>query len=70
MTVGGVSFKGAVYLFEKGPVIESGQTVAGTEPDSKWRCQYENSLLEPNRGVLDLDPGELYAAGKRMNGRE
>jgi hypothetical protein len=60
-----VLFNTAVYIFEKGTVIESGQTVAGVEPGSKWRCQFENSLLEPQREVLDLNPGEFYAAGKR-----
>jgi hypothetical protein len=55
----------AVYIYEKGPVIESGQTVAGIEPDSKWRCQFENSLLEPKRELLDLNPGKPYAAGGR-----
>lgn len=60
-----VLFNTAVYLFEKGPVIESGQTVAGIQPGSKWRCQFENSLLEPKREVLDLNPGKPYAAGKR-----
>jgi hypothetical protein len=64
-SVAGVLFETAVYIFEKGPVIESGQTVAGIEPDSKWRCQFENSLLEPKREVLDLNPGKLYAAGNR-----
>jgi hypothetical protein len=39
--------------------------VAGIQPGSKWRCQFENSLLEPKRELLDLNPGEPYAAGKR-----
>jgi hypothetical protein len=60
-----VLFNTGVYIFEKGPVIESGQTVTGIEPDSKWRCQFENSLLAPKREVLDLNPGKPYAAGKR-----
>ncbi len=55
----------AVYVFEKGPVIESGQTVEGVEPGSKWRCQFENSLLEPTRQILDLNPGKPYTAGTR-----
>jgi hypothetical protein len=54
-----------LYIFEKGAVIESGHTVAGVEPESKWRCQFEKSLLEPKREVLDLNPGKPYAAGKR-----
>jgi hypothetical protein len=62
-----VLYNTALYIFEKGPVIESGQTVAGIHPDSKWRCQFENSLLEPKREVLDLNPGKPNAAGKRRS---
>ncbi|MGD9644928.1 MAG: DUF4261 domain-containing protein [Pirellulales bacterium] len=58
-------FNTAVYIFENGPVIESGHSVAGIEPDSKWLCQFENSLLEPKREVLDVNPGEPFAAGNR-----
>lgn len=55
----------ALYIFDNGPVIESGQTVAGIDPDSKWSCQFEESLLEPKREVLDLNPGSPHAAGNR-----
>ena len=54
-----------LYIFENGSVIESGQTIAGTEPDSRWGCQFEDSLLEPKRELLDLNPGAPYAAGGR-----
>ena len=60
-----VLFNTALYIFEKGAVIDSGQTVAGIESGSKWHCQFENSLLEPKREVLDLNPGKPYAAGNR-----
>lgn len=60
-----VLFNAAVYIFDNGAVIESGQTIAGIEADSKWRCQFEDSLVEPAREVLDLNPGEPYAAGGR-----
>lgn len=60
-----VLYNTACYIFEKGPVIESGQTIQGIEPGSKWRCQFEDSLLEPKRQILDLNPGKPYAAGKR-----
>src|SRR5262249_58554930 len=62
-----VLFNTAVYIFANGPVIESGQTVAGIEPDSRWRCQFENALLEPKREILDLNPGKPYAAGNRSD---
>lgn len=58
-------FSTAKYIFENGPVNDSGQTIAGTVPDSEWGCQFEESLVEPKRELLDLNPGPPYAAGKR-----
>jgi Domain of unknown function (DUF4261) len=66
-SVAGVLFNTASYIFQHGPVIESGHTVAGVEQGSKWRCQFEDALLEPKREVLDLNPGEPYSAGNRAN---
>lgn len=60
-----VLYNTALHIYQRGPVIESGQTVAGIEPGSKWRCQFENALVEPKRELLDLNPGKPYAAGKR-----
>jgi hypothetical protein len=57
----------AFYLYEKGDVIEDGNTVAGVEPSSKWKCQHEDSLAAPERVVLDLNPGRPYAAGNRTD---
>lgn len=64
-SVSQVLFNTALYVYESGPVIKSGETVAGIEPESRWACQFENSLLEPRRDVLDLNPGEPFAAGGR-----
>lgn len=58
-------FNTGVYVFENGPVIESGNTVAGIEEGQKWKCHFENALVSPEREVLDLDPGPPYAAGGR-----
>jgi hypothetical protein len=60
-----VLFNSAIYIFENGPVIESGNTIAGIDSNSKWICQFENSLLPPNREILDLNPGAPFAAGGR-----
>lgn len=63
--VSALLFNTAVYIFESGPVIESGNTVAGIGEGSKWLCQFENALVPPEREVLDLNPGPPYAAGGR-----
>ena len=60
-----VLYNTAVYVFENGPVIESGHTVAGIEMDSAWVGRYESALVSPEREVLDLNPGPPYAAGER-----
>jgi hypothetical protein len=60
-----VVFNTAYYIFENGPVIESGQTVPGARSGSRWSCQYVDSLLKPQRVVLDLNPGKRNAGGNR-----
>jgi hypothetical protein len=62
--VSNLLFNTAVYIFENG-CIESGNTVAGIKPDSKWACQFEDSLLEPKRELLDLNPGFPSTSGNR-----
>jgi hypothetical protein len=60
-----VLFDAAFYIFEADPIIESGHTIVGVKPDSKWICHTEQSLADPGRIVIDLNPGHPYAAGKR-----
>ena len=58
------AYNTAIYQFENGAPIESGHTIGGIEPDSKWKCQYEDSLIQPSRVVLDIAAGE-FASGRR-----
>ncbi len=57
------------YIFEHDNPIDDGQTIAGLEngdlsPDIKWVVQYEDSLIQPVRAVIDINMGE-YASGTR-----
>jgi hypothetical protein len=63
--VAGMLYNTGLYLFENGDVIEDGHTVAGIYPDDKWLCQHEDSLANPERIVLDINPGYPFAAGNR-----
>ena len=58
------------YIFEHDNPIDDGQTIAGLEngdmnPDIKWKVQYEDSLIQPVRTVIDINMGE-YASGTRQ----
>jgi len=55
----------AGYLLEEGDVIGDGDTISGLEPGEGWRCRREDALVAPPRTVLDVDPGDPYAAGRR-----
>jgi hypothetical protein len=61
-----VLYNTGLYIFQNDAVIESGHTVMGIEPESRWGCQFEDSLLDPKREVLDLNPGNQFAAGSRQ----
>lgn len=60
----------ASYQFDNGFPIKNGETVDSIDENGnmqwepQWRTQYEESLVQPVRVVLDVNCGE-YAAGTR-----
>lgn len=59
----------AMYIFKNRMPIEDGDTIDGLRdgelvPEIQWKCQYEDSLVQPLRPVIDICPGE-FAAGTR-----
>ncbi len=54
-----------IYLMQNGDVIESGHTIQGLFEGSKWRCNHEESLIAPDREVVDICPDPPHAAGNR-----
>jgi hypothetical protein len=61
----GLLYATAAYLLEEGDVVEDGNTISGLDPDDHWPCHHEDALVAPPRRVLDVDPGDPYAAGRR-----
>jgi len=45
----------AYYIFEQGDVIETGNTLLGLEPNSKWKCERQISLAGPERVVINCN---------------
>ncbi|OPZ85684.1 MAG: hypothetical protein BWY74_03844 [Firmicutes bacterium ADurb.Bin419] len=60
-----VIYNAGYYIFDKGDIINDGNTIQGIKESDKWKCQHEESLVEPNRIVIDINPGPPYAAGGR-----
>jgi hypothetical protein len=46
----------AYYIFEHGDIIENGQTLAGVDKNSKWKCERKRGSLHPDRAVIDVHP--------------
>lgn len=58
-----VLYETALYVFDRGDVLEDGHTVKGPAENDRWRCQRELSIAMPKRDVVDLDPGFPFAGG-------
>ena len=59
----------ASYILGNDNPISNGETVDGVvdgrvSREIQWKCQYEDALIQPPRGVLDINMGE-FAAGQR-----
>lgn len=57
------------YIFANNNPIKPGDTIDGTidgriSQDIQWRVQYEDALIQPARGVIDVNMGE-FASGNR-----
>jgi hypothetical protein len=59
----------ASYILANDNPIEDGETIDGIVDGQmsrkvQWKCQYEDALIQPHRGVLDINMG-AYASGGR-----
>lgn len=62
--VGHFLYNAAHFVFDKGSVIRGGDTLRGTD-GRPWKCEMEDSLVEPQRVVIDFNPGEEFAGRNR-----
>ncbi len=57
------------YIYDNDCTFKSGDTVDGVvdgkmSMDVQWKCQFEDSLIQPKRPLLDIEMGE-FAGGNR-----
>lgn len=53
----------ASYILEHDNPVQDGETIDGVADgqmcrEIQWKCQYEDALIQPPRGVLDINMGE------------
>ena len=59
-----------IYIYEKNCPIKNGHSIDGFKKTlisgkyEQWKCQFENSLIQPIREVIDINTGK-YASGER-----
>lgn len=65
----------ASYQFDNEFPIESGETVDSLDENGQfqwepqWRTQYEDSLIQPVRCVLDINCGEFASGSRQQDGK-
>ena len=62
-------YRAVGYLFGHDAPVKPGETIGGLKDgqlsaEVHWPCRYEKALLQPEREVMDICPGE-YASGNR-----
>lgn len=46
----------AYYIYDKGDIIENGNTLEGIISGSKWKCERQVSPLQPERIIINVKP--------------
>lgn len=62
--VSSLLYNTAYYIFNEEPVFKNGHTIEGLN-EERWFVQFETSLVEPSRNILDINPSAKYSAGTR-----
>ena len=51
-----------LHVLKNGDVLDDGSEIEGPKSGQTWTCRHAPALVDPPRGVIDLDPGPPYAA--------
>ena len=54
----------ASYILANDNAIQDGVEGGQMSRNLQWKCQYEDALIQPSRGVLDIHMGP-FASGRR-----
>lgn len=63
--VSNILYSYGYYIFDNLDAAENMKTIEGINKGDEWTCQHEVSLVEPERVVLDINPGKEFSSENR-----
>ncbi len=55
------------YIFDNQDAVDNMTTVEGISKNDEWKCRHEVALAEPERVVLDINPGKDFSSENRTH---
>ena len=64
--VSNILYSYGYYIFDNLDAAENMKTIEGVNKGEQWTCLHEVSLAEPERVVLDINPGKEFSSANRI----
>lgn len=64
--VSNILYSYGYYIFDNLDAAENMKTIEGVNKGEEWTCLHEVSLAEPERVVLDINPGKEFSSDNRI----
>ncbi|BCZ48490.1 hypothetical protein psyc5s11_45570 [Clostridium gelidum] len=63
--VSNILYSYGYYIFDNPDAVDDMKAIEGISENDKWKCQHEVALAEPERVVLDINPGKEFSSESR-----
>jgi len=63
--ISNVLYSYGYYIFDNQDAIDDMKTIEGISKNDRWNCRHEVALVEPERVVLDINPGKEFSSNGR-----
>ena len=63
--VSNILYSYGYYIFDNPDAVDDMKAIEGISENDKWKCQHEVALAEPERVVLDINPGKEFSSSSR-----
>ena len=63
--VSNILYSYGYYIFDNPDAVDDMKAIEGIPENDEWKCQHEVALAEPERVVLDINPGKEFSSESR-----